>query len=114
MEEHQINELPVVVDGQLVGIVTDRDLGDALPSVFESAAPRRRRRATDADPEAIVVEDVMTPNVVTLASNAPVAEAARLMRRERIGAVPVVDDGRLVGIIARSDILDAFVALATR
>jgi len=50
----------------------------------------------------------MTAQVLTLASDASVAEGARLMRRERVGAIPIVDAGRLVGILTRSDILDAF------
>ena len=51
----------------------------------------------------------MTSTVLTLAPAASVADAARLMRRERIGAIPIVDAGRLVGILSRSDVLDAFV-----
>jgi acetoin utilization protein AcuB len=108
MEIRRINQLPVVRNGRLVGIVTDRDLRDASPSVFDVAA----RRHTEARPETIPVEAVMTPNVLTLAPTVPVMEAARLMRRERIGAVPVVDGGRLVGILTRSDLLDALAALA--
>ena len=111
MEEHRINQLLVVVDGRLAGIVTDRDLRDAFPSVLEALQPRRPR-AKGTDPAAFPVEDVMTRNVVTLAPQALVADAARVMRRERIGAVPIVDHGRVVGILTRSDILDAFVHVA--
>src|SRR5262249_4678455 len=90
MEKHRINQLPVVVDDRLVGIVTDRDLRDAFPSVFESAESFvRRTRRSGADPATIPVEDVMTPTVVTLAPAASVADAARLLRRERIGAIPI-------------------------
>jgi acetoin utilization protein AcuB len=113
MEKYRINQLPVVSDGRLVGIVTDRDLRDVFPSVFESATPfERRRPAPGTDPAEIPVEDVMTPNVLTLAPGALVADAARLMRRERIGAIPIVDGGRLVGILTRSDVLEAFVELS--
>jgi acetoin utilization protein AcuB len=113
MEKHRINQLPVVVDGHLVGIVTDRDLRDAFPSVFESVEPLAGRRdRSDADPGTIRVEDVMSPGVLTLAPTATVAEAARLMRSERIGAVPIVDGARVVGILSRSDVLDAFAALS--
>ena len=110
MEKHRINQLPVVVDDRLVGIVTDRDLRDAFPSVFDTAeAFGRRTRTSGVDPATIPVEDVMTPTVLTLAPVSSVADAARLMRRERIGAIPIVDAGRLVGILSRSDVLDAFV-----
>jgi acetoin utilization protein AcuB len=110
MEKHRINQLPVVLNGALVGIVTDRDLRDAFPSVFATAqdAVRRRRPAAQSDPDKIPVEDVMARTVLTLAPQASMADAARLMRRERIGAVPVVERGRLVGIVTRSDLLDAF------
>jgi acetoin utilization protein AcuB len=115
MEKYRINQLPVVTDGRLVGIVTDRDLRDAFPSVFESAPSFRRQRAHHGtDPAAIPVEDVMTRDVLTLAPDAFVADAARVMRRQRIGAIPVVDGQRLVGILTRSDVLDAFVELSQR
>lgn len=115
MEQRRVNQLPVVVDGRLVGIVTDRDLRDAFPSVFASAeSARRRRRAIEADPATIPVEDVMTHEVRTLTPEALLVDAARVMRRERIGALPIVDKGgKLVGILTRSDLLDAFVEFAT-
>jgi acetoin utilization protein AcuB len=109
MEKRRINQLPVVVNGRLVGIVTDRDLRDAFPSVFDAPEPGGRGLAV-TDPAAIPVEDVMTAKVLTLTSDASVAEGAQLMRRERIGALPIVEAGRLVGILTRSDVLDAFAA----
>jgi acetoin utilization protein AcuB len=112
MERHRVNQLPVVTNGRLVGIVTDRDLRDAFPSVFESADAAAQHRRADTDPATIPVEDVMTRDVLALAPSVYVADAARLMRRERIGAVPIVDGTRLVGVLTRSDVLDAFVELA--
>lgn len=113
MEKHRVNQLPVVVDGRLVGIVTDRDLRDAFPSVFELAEATGRHRSPETDPGTIPVEDVMTRDVLTLASGLFIADAARLMRRQRIGAIPIVDGGRLVGILTRSDVLDALVEVTT-
>jgi acetoin utilization protein AcuB len=106
MEQHRVNQLPVVANGRLVGLVSDRDLRDAFPSAIDSPGPP----GTDARPEHIPVEEVMTRNVLTLAPGDPLEQAARLMRRERVGAIPVVDGDRLVGIVSRSDVLDAFVA----
>jgi acetoin utilization protein AcuB len=112
MEKHRVNQLPVVVDGRLVGIVTDRDLRDAFPSVFEQAeASEQHHHPAGTDPATIPVEDVMTRDVLTLAPAAFIADAARVMRRERIGAIPVIDGGRLVVILTRSDLLDALVEL---
>ncbi len=108
MVQHRVNQLPVLVDQRLVGIVTDRDLRDAFPSVFRDGKPP----GADADPSRISVETVMTANVLTLTLEDSMADAARLMRRERVGAIPIVADGRLVGMVARSDVLDAYVGLA--
>jgi acetoin utilization protein AcuB len=112
MERHRVNQLPVVTGGDLVGIVSDRDLRDAFPSVFESAEAAAKHRRAGTDPAMIPVEDVMTRDVLTLEPSLFVVDAARVMRRERIGAIPIVDGTRLVGIITRSDVLDAFVELA--
>lgn len=113
MEERRINQLPVVVNGKLVGIVTDRNLRDAFPSVFDlSPLGKGRKSTTVADPKEITVEMVMTPHVLTLSPTDSIVEAVRVMRQERIGAIPVVEGSRPVGIITRSDVLDAFVALS--
>lgn len=114
MEMHRINQLPVITGGHLVGIITDRDVRAAEPSVFDSPllAAKKPRPSAGSNPEAVTVEMVMTSNVLTMSPGDTVPEAARLMRRERLGAVPIVEGNRLVGILARSDVLDAFVALA--
>ncbi len=114
LAEHRINQLPVVVNRKLVGIVTDRDLRDAPAAVEVSAeaAGAAARKSPAPSPDKIAVEAVMTTNVLTLSSADRVEDAARLMRRERIGAVPIVDRGALVGIVTRSDVLDAYVALS--
>ncbi len=115
METRRVNQLPVVVDGRLVGIVTDRDLRAAFPSVFEDAPNRRTHKPIGAaDPKAVRVEMVMTSNVLTLGPNDSVTEGARLMRSERVGALPIVEGDRLVGMLTRSDVLDAFVALEAK
>jgi acetoin utilization protein AcuB len=122
MMQHRINQLPVVLKDQLVGIVTDRDLRDAFPSVFEEIersarggahVARRRPAGSSPDAELITVESVMTSNVLSLAPSDTVERAARLMRRQRIGAVPIVSAGRLVGVVTRSDVLDAFIQIAS-
>jgi len=112
LEKYRINQLPVLVNGELVGIVTDRDLRDVFPSVFESAAAKSGERHEWPDPEKVTVEAIMTANVATVAPSDHVVDAARLMRRDRIGAVPVVEQGQVVGILTRSDLLDALVTVA--
>lgn len=107
MEARRINQLLVVVRNKIVGIITDRDLRDAFPSVFAEAA----EPMAVADPARIKVEEVMTTNTVTLRPADSIQEAAKLMLRERFGSVPIVEDGKPVGILTRSDILRAFVSL---
>lgn len=107
MEAHRINQLPVVVRKKVVGIVTDRDLRDAFPSVFAE----HQTAKTAPDPARITVEQVMTTNVVTLSPKDSIENAAQMMLRERFGSIPIVADEQLVGILTRSDILRAFVML---
>lgn len=109
METHRVNQLPVVVDRRLVGIITDRDLRDAFPSVFDALSEPRKPGVATADPATVTVEMVMTYNVTTVGPGASMGDAARLMRRQRIGALPVVEGERIVGMLTRSDVLDAFV-----
>ncbi|MGD9765205.1 MAG: CBS domain-containing protein [Candidatus Binatia bacterium] len=113
IEKHGVNQLPVIVDGRLVGIITDRDLRDAFPSVFDLPLfERRKPKVTTTDPRTVSVEMVMTPNVTTVAPNHSISDAVRLMRKQRIGALPVVEAEHVVGMLTRSDILDAFLDLA--
>lgn len=93
LEGNGVRQLPVVHDGLLVGIITDRDL-----------------RAAAAD--ASRVEEVMTRDPITIESSRSVDEAARLLRRCKVNALPVVDGDRLEGILSTSDVLDAFVLLS--
>lgn len=94
LTRHRIRQLPVVRGARLVGIVTDRDLGAA-----------RAVKAT-------AVTALMTPKPLTVTPDAAVDEAARLLRLHKIGALPVVERQKLVGILTVSDVLDAFVALS--
>jgi acetoin utilization protein AcuB len=107
MEARRINQLPVIVRKEIVGIVTDRDLRDAFPSVFADGKTAKGA----PDPARITVEQVMTTNVVTLAPDDNIENAARLMLQERFGSIPIVAGEQLVGVLTRSDILRAFVAL---
>lgn len=99
-------------DGALVGVITEADF------VKSESGRRAKQRArllrwfgeSDAMPSSeLLVEDVMTSDVITLHPDADHAEAARIMRRSGIKRIPIVeDDGTLRGIISRSDILRAF------
>ena len=107
-ERHRVNQLPVVTNGVLTGIVTDRDLRDAFPSLDEQAKHPDRSHTKTAS---IPVEEVMTANVLTIGEDDPIEVAAAVLKRERIGALPVVRAGHVVGMLTRSDLLGALVAL---
>jgi acetoin utilization protein AcuB len=107
LAKYRINQLPVVREDKLVGIVTDRDVRDAYPSSL------RLFYGKDIDEfgDAHTIEEVMTYNVVTVSPKTSLREAAQRLRRQRFGALPVVDENnKLVGIITRSDVLDAMLA----
>lgn len=102
MAKHRINQLPVVEGEKLVGIVTDRDIRDAYPTSIMI----NRAKEIDKFAESYTVEEVMTYNVMSVGPQTPLAAAVKLLRRHRIGSLPVVEKEKLVGIITRSDILD--------
>jgi acetoin utilization protein AcuB len=106
MTKHRVNQLPVVADDNVVGIVTDRDVRDAYPSRVRLLRGKDIEEFADSH----VVEEVMTFNVVTIGPDASLREAAQHLRKQRFGALPVVDHGELVGVITRSDLLDAALA----
>ncbi|HWO42717.1 MAG TPA: CBS domain-containing protein [Candidatus Eisenbacteria bacterium] len=102
MAKHRVNQLPVMDNGKMVGIVTDRDIRDAYPTSMLIGRPKEIDRFADA----FTVEEAMTHNVFTVRPETPLLTAVALLRRHRIGSLPVLKDGKLVGIITRSDVLD--------
>ena len=105
MRDRKIRHLPVVDGrGRLVGIVTARDLRQAL------FAPAVQAEATDLATvlESLTVADVMTRGVVSVRAVTSIRDAARVMHERRLGALPVVEGGRLVGILTETDVLRAF------
>jgi acetoin utilization protein AcuB len=110
MIERGVRHLPVVDDdGRLVGIVTDRDVRGAamLPELAEHLSVTARRRLLDlgARLDDLRVRDVMSWSPVTIGPDAPVHVAAALMFERRVGSLPVVDGGRVVGIVTERDVL---------
>ena len=106
LAKYRMNQLPVVAGDKLVGIVTDRDVRDAYPSSL------RLFYGKDVDEfgDSHTVEEVMTYNVVTVTPQTSLRETAQRLRQQRFGSLPVVDNGKLVGIITRGDVLDAMLA----
>jgi CBS domain-containing protein len=112
MIERGVRHLPVVNDaGRLVGMLTDRDVRSAAiaPELAERLPGRWRRRMDRLQQrwEALRVRDVMTWDCVTTAPDASLAQAAALMLDGRFGCLPVVERGKLVGILTEHDVLRA-------
>lgn len=92
MQQGGFRSMPVLSEGKLVGVITDRDLRQHVGYLDHTE-----------------VKLAMSEQLVTVAPETTIQEAARLMRERKIGAVPVVEDGKLIGIISTSDILEAFI-----
>ena len=100
MQEKNIRHLPVVEKSKLVGIVTDRDL----------RLSTSRLAKHPFEPEEFV-KKVMSHPVKTTHPSDPIESAAQLMRELKIGCLPVVEDGQLIGIVTITDMLDALLFL---
>jgi len=92
MEQHRIRHLPVVAEGRLVGMVSDRDV-----------------RSAAAQTRGTLAEKIMTGDPVTITPETRVEHAARLMLDGRFGSLPVTDGQTLIGIVTYTDLLRAFV-----
>jgi acetoin utilization protein AcuB len=91
MQAGGFRRLPVVSDGKLVGIISERDLREHRGHL-----------------EQIKINGIMTENPITVTPATTVEEAAQIMLERQVGGLPVVADGRVVGIVTASDILRAF------
>jgi acetoin utilization protein AcuB len=108
MRGRAIRHLPVVDDqGRLIGIVTDRDLRQV---VFDAAVRERLPLEAESLGE-LPVRAVMTWSVVTVTPATDLRAAAALMRERRLGALPVVEGGLLVGMLTERDLLAALLAV---
>jgi acetoin utilization protein AcuB len=104
MKTKRINRLPVLNSGKLVGIVTDGDLRAASPSPVTSLSKFEMNELLSK----VSIKDVAVKKVVTCTPDTLIEDAALLMREHKIGALPVMEGEKMVGIITQNNILDAF------
>ncbi|HVO31224.1 MAG TPA: CBS domain-containing protein [bacterium] len=103
--QKKIRHIPIVdAKGALVGILTDRDIKRALPSPVVHLDEDERERLLDETQLA----RIMTRDPMTVAPGTPVAEAVRSMLAKKVGGLPVVENGKLVGIFTQGDALRAY------
>jgi len=104
MRHRRIRRLPVVDGDHLIGIVTDRDVREAWASDASTLTAHELHYLLDTIP----VRDVMTSPVITVTPETPLENAVALLREKKIGGLPVLRDGHLVGILTETDVLGAF------
>jgi len=101
VQKHHIRHVPIVKDGALVGILTDRDLKRATPSPFAGADRDTFERVVDS----IRVGQIMTRNPFTVTPSTSIRDAVKVLHDRKFGALPVVEGTRLVGILTATDML---------
>ena len=106
MSKNKFRRLPVLQDGTLLGIITDRDLREVAPSPATTLSKHEANYLLDK----VLVRDIMKKKVLTIYAAATIEEAALIMYREKIGGLVVLDDqDGVVGIITETDIFKCFV-----
>jgi len=105
-KEH-IRRAPVIKDGKLVGIISEKDLLNASPSPVSSLSIWEMNYLLSK----VAVKQVMTKKVLTVTEDTPIEEAARIMADNKIGGLPVMRDGKVVGIITETDLFKVFLEL---
>src|SRR3989339_1839065 len=101
MKQNGIRRLPVVEKGKLVGIITQHDLLEASPSPATSLSIHELNYLLSK----MQVKEIMKKNPLTLTPDTPFEEALKIGQEKKIGAFPVMEDGKLVGIATESDIV---------
>ena len=104
MRMRGIRRIPVVLGGMLVGLLAEGDLKRAQPSTFSESQEDFNRVM-----EQTQIARIMIPNPVTTTAGAPLLEAAKVLHATKYGSLPVVEDGRVVGILTDNDLIGALV-----
>ena len=104
----RIRHIPIADGGRLVGIITERDLiGAAASQIFGL-----KQKSKSALLKSVLLKDVMKKRVVTVAPETPIKDVAHLMADKKIGCLPVISEGLLVGLVTTTDVLRYVESLA--
>ena len=103
--KHNIRHIPIVRNGgTLVGLVSDRDIKKFSPSILNAKGPGEFQEVLEETP----VGTIMTKEPITISPSTPLREAVELFFENKVGALPVIAGGKLVGILTDNDMLRAF------
>jgi len=102
MIDENIARIPVVDNGKLVGIISDNEIAFALAGIKRSIPLGRQKHRLDE----LLVGDVMKRPAIWSQSSLSASEAASIMLKNNIGALPLIENGKLIGIISRTDLLN--------
>jgi acetoin utilization protein AcuB len=105
MKEKNIRHLPVVEGKRLIGLVTNMDIRKAEASPATSLEIRELHYLLDK----LTVGEIMTRNVITISPDISVEEATTLLHDNKIGCLPVVEDGNLVGMLTENDVMEILI-----
>ena len=105
LKEKNIRHLPVVEGKKLIGLVSNMDIRKAEASPATSLEVRELHYLLDK----ITIGEIMTRNVITISPDISVEEATTLLHDNKIGCLPVVEDGNLVGIITENDVMEILI-----
>ena len=103
MRRHHCRRLPVVLQGRLIGIVAEGDVKRAEPSMLQTSQEEFEQLM-----ELTTVSQIMIRDPITIAEDAPLLDAVKTLHETKYGALPVVRDGQVIGIVTDHDLLRVF------
>jgi CBS domain-containing protein len=101
MIDEDIARIPVVDQGKLVGMISDNEITFALAKIKRSFPLGRQKHQLDE----LLVEDVMKTPAIWTQPNMTAETAANIMLKKNVGALPIIENGKIIGIVSRTDLL---------
>ncbi len=107
LRSSHIRHIPIVDESEIVGILSDRDIQRCAPSMLARVSAEEYNAVF----EETLINRVMTREPLRISADAPLNEAVALLREKKLGCLPVVENGKLVGIITKADMLTALLRM---
>lgn len=101
MQQHHLSHIPIRKDNQLVGLMSERHVRDAMPSVLALSDPHARLRSLAA----VRIPQVWIENPATVSPETSVVDAIAIMRKYKAGSLPVVENDKVIGMLTSGDLI---------